>query len=139
MKNISAAEIELKLIVYVFESSACPKCEAESKRNTIGHRMLKDLSLEQPDLLVMTMGVYECPRGCRAKYFRNSAAIAERRSAYTDRVKETAIASVTEDNLRDVFLNRRDCFLSGFVVWKERNPEHAQDNEHTAPAIAGPG
>lgn len=99
MRNISTTAIEFKLIEYVFDRYACPQCGAESKRNTIGHRMLKDLSLEQPVLLVITMGVYECPRGCRPKYFRISPAIAERRSAYTDRVKETAIASVAEDKM----------------------------------------
>src|SRR5947209_177477 len=84
---------------------ACPTCGAECKRHSTYPRRIKDIGLDGPTLLHVTVGNYRCA-ACR-RFFKPVLPFAGKGKRYTTRAVRKATVSVQEDKTTFTGLSHR--------------------------------
>jgi transposase len=79
----------------------CPKCGASGKRNSLGHRWIREISFSQTVILEITYSKHYCPV-CERYFNRPMDHLAMPGSNYTNRVHRVAIDLVTNQGLTPV-------------------------------------
>ena len=67
----------------------CPECNTISKRNTLGHRWLREIGLSHPVVLEVTYSKHRCPK-CERIFNLPMDHLAMPRSNFTNRVHRVA-------------------------------------------------
>lgn len=100
INNITHFSFFVKEIEYAPEWTPCPQCGTESHRDSRAERCPRDINLEHPLFLLVTVGVYQCPNnGCEVNYFRIPLPFAKKGAHYTLRAMSKCIESVRRDHM----------------------------------------
>lgn len=95
--NILHIEFDVKFLICLPKRIYCPECGTLSKRRSKDKVFYRDLNLDKPTVLCVTVGNYYCPK-CR-RHYRNELPFAVKGSHFTKRVIDTAIKAVDRDNM----------------------------------------
>jgi hypothetical protein len=116
----------VKDIEYSLSSAVCPKCGANSARNTTYMREPIDVGLDATVLLRIKVSVHKCPKGCG--YFSICPPFINKGYRYTDECITKSIESIVEDKVSiNQTVNRvaRDFNIhpAKSTIWKWLNGE----------------
>jgi Transposase, Mutator family len=86
-------------------AAACPQCDEPARRVWDVNRAAIDVNLDHPVVLLVVVSVHRCPR-C-GRHFRAQPPFLRPDATYTNRVVETAVASVVEAGMPMTRVARR--------------------------------
>ncbi len=103
--SLNYTPCHVRHVVWTWPDAPCDRCGQPARRFSTATRTAVDLDLDQPVLLLVTVGVYHCTP-CH-HYFRVQPPFLRPDAIYASRVVATAVASVYEDGMARTRVSRR--------------------------------
>jgi hypothetical protein len=124
----------------------CPKCGKLGRRKDTHTRKVRDIAFGEIVIIELTVGEYRARCSC-CKTFRSQGDGIEARAEYTNRVRETVVNRLLEDDMslhrlqqslqREFLLELSDGFLSDCLDWKVRQTDMPAHREWTLKNFSG--
>jgi bacterioferritin-associated ferredoxin len=95
--TLNQTACQIREVAYLLPVTPCDQCQQPARRVSTADRVAIDLDLDQPTLLLVTVGVHHCP-ACR-HYFRCQPPFLRPDACYTNRVVAAAVAAVHRDGM----------------------------------------
>jgi len=103
--SLNYTPCHVRHVVWTLPDVPCDRCGQPAPRFSTATRTAVDLDLDQPVLLLVTVGVHHCTP-CH-HYFRAQPPFLRPDAIYASRVVATAVASVYEDGIARTRVSRR--------------------------------
>jgi len=103
--SLNYTPCHVRHVVWTLPDAPCDRCGQPAPRFSTATRTAVDLDLDQPVLLLVTVGVHHCTP-CH-HYFRAQPPFLRPDAIYASRVVATAVASVYEDGIARTRVSRR--------------------------------
>ena len=97
MSAINQTNCRIRELSYLLPSAPCDRCQQPAAHYSTAERLIIDLDLDQPVLLLVTVSVLQC-RDCH-HYFRAQPPFARTAATYSRRVVRKAVEAVHRDGL----------------------------------------
>jgi hypothetical protein len=99
-RNISYTPVNIKVFDFRSRTEACPDCPRINTRHKELKRSVVDIDLERPTAVVFLYNTYICKNpNCQRKHYQIDNELVQKGGRYTNRAKEKATRSVTEDGV----------------------------------------
>jgi len=124
----------------------CPQCGKPGRRKDTHTRKVRDIAFGEIVFIELTVGEYRARCSC-CKTFRSQVDGIEARAEYTNRVRDTVVNRLLEDDMsmhrlkhslhREFLLDLSDGFLYDCLDWKVRQTDMASYRDWTIKNFSG--